>query len=237
MSDLDTNATLTVNLTGTPETLDYFVVPGDAPTFVVTVDSALLTSGEADLELYEDITGDDIDIDVVVATAAATPSGSLLATERVTMPTEIDTFEFATDLIGGPDSGVEDNLGGNAQCEMEVGYHPYRVLPITISTSGEFTFRVIDVTPVDEDLQWGQPYLPSQDLFLAVYTEFDVADAEANLVSCDDNRAEDNVFVVNGGTTYISDDQTPEFVATLEPGDYDLVLTTNRSSSSADWAN
>jgi len=55
-------------------------------------------------------------------------------------------------------------------------------------------------------------------------------------VTCADDRNEDDILVVNGGTTYLSDDQTPEFISNLEPGDYTLVLTTYRTSSSTEWA-
>lgn len=147
------------------------------------------------------------------------------------MPTAIDDFEISLDQTG---SNIE--LGGNPDCTMEAGYHPYVEIPITITASGEFTFRVIDVTPVDEDLQWGQPYYPSQDLFLAVYTAFDPAAPNTGLVSCNDDRPLDDVSFVNGGVTYISDDQAPEFIATLVPGQYTLVLTTYRSTSADDWA-
>jgi len=206
----------------------------------------------------------DIDIDVYVASPASVPSGALNLSTRLTMPVEIPDFEI--DVPVGLDSVSTDMpvsiegegereapeldgmkaaaaitpaalLGGLTDCEMEDGYHPYQTVDISISTAGDFTFRVIDVTPTDEDLQWGQPYFPSQDFFLAVYTSFDPANPEANLVNCNDDRAEDRVFVVNDGETYISDDQTPEFIATLEPGDYTLLLTTYRTTSSAEWAN
>ena len=148
-----------------------FVVPSSAPSFVVTVNTANMGSGVADLELYDADSGSDIDIDIVVASPAATPTGSLLSTTRVTMPVDIDTFSFAVDMIGGPSNDAL--LAGDADCEIEVGYHPYQALPVTITAAGDFTFRVIDVTPIDEDVQWGQPYFPSQDLFLAVYEDFD----------------------------------------------------------------
>lgn len=200
-----------------------FSVPDATPSYVFTVDT------DADIELTFD--GQDIDIDVTVATPAANPSGSLLATSRVTMPIEIPDFAIGLDELGS-----DVLLGDNPDCLLEAGYHPYQTVPITISDTGEFTFRVIDVTPVDEDLQWGQPYFPSQDFFLAVYTTFDPADPEAGLVSCNDDRPLDDQSFVNGGVTYISDDQAPEFIASLAPGQYTLVLTTFRSTSSDEWA-
>lgn len=226
-----------------------WVVVGSPATFTVT--------GEADIYVLEPIDGEyDIDIDVYVADPAATPSGSLNLTTRLTMPVEIPDFEINVPVSpastvasssgeGAVDESSDDksleftpaaDLGGLSDCSMEDGYHPYQTLPISISASGDFTFRVIDVTPVDEDLQWGQPYLPSQDFFLAVYTTFDPENPEANLVSCNDDRDEDRISIVNGGITYISDDQAPEFIASLTPGEYTLVLTTYRSTSSAEWA-
>ncbi len=231
----DTNGfdSMTTSYAGVTNT-DYFIVPSDTPTLVITVDTANMNGGEADIEMYNAIDDDYIDIDIVEAAPATVPTGSLLSTTRITMPVEIDTFSFALDMVDGPDN--DELLGGDADCELEVGYHPYRTLPITITAEGEFTFRVIDVTPVDEDVQWGQPYFPSQDFFLAVYENFDASNPEAGLVTCTDDRNEDDIFVINGGTTYLSDDQTPEFISTLEPGDYTLVLTTYRTSSSTEWA-
>ncbi|MFN4000666.1 hypothetical protein [Microcella sp.] len=203
--------------------INSFVVPSGSPTYTMSVDD------EVDLELTFE--ADDIDIDVSIAVAGDAPSGALLATNRVAMPIEIDDFSIGLDALG-----TDVTLGGDAECTMEAGYHPYRTLPIIISESGDFTFRVIDVEPVDEDLQWGQPYYPSQDFFLAVYTAFDPTEPESGLVSCNDDRPVDDVSFVNDGVTYISDDQAPEFVATLAPGAYTLVLTTYRSTSSDDWA-
>lgn len=207
---------------------------------VVGSPAIFTVTGAADVDLDPPTTNPgtilDIDIDVSVATPATAPSGTLNLTTRVTMPVEINDFEIAVPVGAADGSGPDTLLADRPACEMEQGYHPYQTLPITIATAGDFTFRVIDVTPVDEDLQWGQPYLPSQDLFLSVYTAFDADNPEADLVDCADDRAEDDIFVVNGGVTYLSDDQTPEFIAALEPGDYTLVLTTNRSTSSSEWA-
>lgn len=220
----DQDALDAMTLSGGGAPVNSFVVPGGASTFTFRVDD------EADIELTLD--ADDIDIDVYFAAAAADPTGSLIVTTRVDMPVVIDDFEVALD-----ETGSDIYLGGFADCHMEAGYHPYQALPIVISTDGDFTFRVIDVTPVDEDLQWGQPYYPSQDFFLAVYTSFDPANPADNLVDCNDDRPLDNVSFVNGGVDYISDDQAPEFAAALTAGTYTLVLTTYRSTSSDDWEN
>ncbi|WP_294181984.1 hypothetical protein [uncultured Schumannella sp.] len=220
----DKDALDAMTVPGEPSPVNSFVVPSGSSSFTFTVDD------EADIEVAFE--GDDIDIDVYFATPAADPTGSLIVTTRVTMPIVIDDFAVALS-----ETGSDYDLGGYSSCQMEAGYHPYQALPITISTDGDFTFRVIDVTPVDEDVQWGQPYYPSQDFFLAVYTAFDPANPEANLVACNDDRPDDNVSFVNDGVDYISEDQAPEFVSPLTAGEYTLVLTTFRSTSSDDWAN
>jgi len=227
VEDLDVSGTLEDPAGGLS---DSWIVVGTPADFEVNGSSNILLTEPDDL-LPE------IDIDVRVASAAPTPTGSLGLTTRVAMPVVIPTFEInvpADPYLGAP--GPTTDLGGLSDCSIEDGYHPYQALPISISTAGDFTFRVIDVTPVDEDLQWGQPYVPSQDFFLAVYTQFDPANPEANLVNCNDDRNENRIFVINDGVTFISDDQTPEFAAALEPGDYTLVLTTYRTSSSSEWA-
>ena len=222
VEDQDALDAMTVSGGGAP--VNSFVVPGGASTFAFTVDD------EADIEVA--FGGDDIDIDVYFATPAADPSGSLIVTTSVNMPVVIDDFEVD---LGSAGSDID--LGGFADCHMEAGYHPYQALPIVISNDGDFTFRVIDVTPVDEDLQWGQPYYPSPDFFLAVYTSFDPENPADNLVDCNDDRDLDNVSFVNGGVDYISDDQAPEFLSPLTAGSYTLVMTTYRSTSSDDWEN
>ena len=221
----DLDALGAIMLPGPAGPFDSFTVPSDAPSYVITVDD------ETDLEL-DDPGVEDIDIDVSFATPAVDPTGSLIVTTGVTMPIVIDDFSIDLDMTGS-----DTTLGGVVGCDMEAGYHPYQALPIVISTAGDFTFRVIDVTPVDEDVQWGQPYYPSQDFFLAVYTSFDPANPGDDLVACNDDRPLDNVSFLNDGTTYISEDQAPEFVSTLAAGNYTLVLTTHRSTSSTDWAN
>jgi len=177
----------------------------------------------------------DIDIDVFVATAATVPSGTLNLTTRLTMPVDIDVFEFDVPVDAANGSSPRANLGGFATCQMEQGYHPYQTLPITISTAGDFTFRVVDVTPVDQFLQWGQPYLPTSDLFLAVYEAFDPENPEANLIGCNDDGVQEFAFVENGESTYLFSEYAPGFTATLEPGEYTLVLTNFDSISSANW--
>ena len=209
-------------------------------TFPVATSPYVFTSqGESDLEVYDDPGFTyDLDIDVEVATLAPTPTGVLNLTNRLTLPPSASSFTIGLDLIDFDADTFSDDafLDGDVDCRLEPGYHPYQTMQITISEDGDYTFRVINVTPVDEDIQWGEPYYPSQDFFLAVYTTFDPSNPNANVVGCNDDRPDDNIYVENGGVFYISDDQTPEFVATLAPGTYTLVLTTYRTTSPSEFA-
>ena len=210
--------------------------------FTISSDSVVFTvHGSAFIYMHDlSLPDDNLRIDVEVARSFPTPSGSLLVTHQVELPVVIDQFVVGQDLIDGgwTQANPDVRLGGNRNCRMEPGAHPYSTLTLDVSASGEYTFRVMDVTPLDEDIIWNSPYFPSQDLFLAVYSNFDPTNPNDNVVGCnDDSMASGNFrYSGTGDSLRFVDDQTPYFTSNLEPGRYTLVTSTYRSSSSALWA-
>lgn len=173
----------------------------------------------------------DIDLDVYVAAPAADPAGSLVLERELVFPVS-NLPQFT---VGSTTSNESDYLlGGDSDCNMENGHHVYQQFAIGITETGNYSFLVPWVTPVDEDLYWGAPYYPSQDFFLALYSSFNKSDPNANLLACNDDR--DGGFYLSfgsGASALIMDDQQPWMNVNLDPGTYTLVLTTYRSISTA----
>jgi len=210
--------------------------------FTIDSDSVIFTiHGDAFIYMHDlALPDDNLRIGVHVARSFPTPSGSLLVTHQVELPVVIDQFVVGQDLVDGgwTQENPDFRLGDNRNCRMEPGAHPYSTLTLDISASGEYTFRIMGVTPLDEDIIWNSPYFPSQDLFLAVYSSFDPSSPNSNVVGCNDDSMSSGNFRYSGTGDGIRlvDDQTPYFTSTLEPGRYTLVTSTYRSSSSAEWA-
>ena len=193
--------------------------------------------------------GDPIDITFVRLTTdnlVPSPSGVLTLTDTATIPIR-DTKTFYTN------KSVEDSgLAGNTDCQLATGDHPYSTTKVTITTAGDYTFRIAGVDPVpyflgyqgagkSPTLQPGD--LPISDPFLAVYSSFDSANPETGIVGCNDDSdsyaaaadAEDE------GVAYVAPNVLVEnsfssFSAYFTPGNYTLVLTTYDPFSAAEFA-
>lgn len=216
--------------------------------FVVSTNGlhVFLVMGSADIDFDPPVDGNgdtigsvgDIDLDVYLAYQATIPPGSLVDTRTFTMTRDEQDFEIGAVA----DYGDYYDLGGNPDCELELGSHTYVTQSFAATTSGDYTFRNISVSPADEDVVWGAPQYPNQDIFLALYTSFDPDDPEANLVACNDDRPEEfeNAwyrYASNGLTTYVFDWQAPEMTVALPSGTYDLVVTTWASIEDTEWFN
>jgi hypothetical protein len=140
-------------------------------------------------------------------------------------------------------TGAGHNLGGDATCELESGEHVYTTHTVSVSASGEYTFRVVTTDPLTEDVvAWGDDSLPIGDPYVAVYSTFDPNNPDSNIVGCnDDGDYNGSGTEYLGGTsatighTYLVEDEFPQFVKTLDAGTYTLVLTTYREYSTAAW--
>jgi hypothetical protein len=207
--------------------------------FVVTVD------GETQLEIDTTSIGIDTDwdIDVNMAYDVGNPNSTLLATETLTMPLGVSDMMVRESAIGGPDV----LLGENGQCDVEPGEHVYSALDFTVLAGGEFDFRAVNVSPMDEDMYWQVEEYPNSDPFMVLYEGFNPDNPDAGVVGCSDNSddssgsaeiaaywgpADDSLLT---GTGYITDDQWPWYRTTLEPGNYSLVIMTPETISTEDF--
>jgi len=207
--------------------------------FVVTVD------GETQIEIDTTSIGIDTDwdIDVNMAYDVGNPNSTLLATETLTMPLGVSDMMVRESAIGGSDV----LLGENSQCDVEPGEHVYSALDFTVLAGGEFDFRAVNVSPMDEDMYWQVEEYPNSDPFMVLYEGFNPDNPDAGVVGCNDNSddssgsaeiaaywgpADDSLLT---GTGYITDDQWPWYRTTLEPGNYSLVIMTPETISTEDF--
>jgi hypothetical protein len=217
------------------------------PATIVVDDFAQLLLEDPDAAITQDI-------NINLATVTADPAGELLATTSATLTSDPDFFTTPDDAEILNDDAL---IGGVADCDVEVGSHPYATVDLTITEAGTYTFRVVDTDPVEEDLYFGigGGSSPVGDNFLALYTEFDSADIDANVVGCNDDGDDDgavsaslwaiadtaadtrsqgdkNIYTSTG---YMLDDQFAWFTATLQPGQYTMVSTLYSEYSLGDW--
>lgn len=132
-------------------------------------------------------------------------------------------------------------LNGENTCRLRSGTHVYDQIPITVTSSGEFTFRYVSATPRNAALYNWLDENPSRDSFIALYTTFDPANPDSNVVGCNDD--------LNGEYTYADHDYSmfvdsaghilhshyPQFTTNLTPGDYVLVMTQYEVTHASDW--
>jgi len=124
-------------------------------------------------------------------------------------------------------------LGRVAGCGIQPGAHVYKTLGVSITTAGDFTFRVISTNPESAQLDNRNPFSAINDPFLAVYQDFDPANPGTGVVGCNDDSGDSGVL--SDGETVV-DGLFSRFSRTLTPGDYTLVLTTFGTASAATWA-
>ncbi|MDO9590210.1 MAG: hypothetical protein Q7J04_03600, partial [Microcella sp.] len=173
----------------------------------------------------------------------ADPTGSVLATETMTTPANgAQSVDFA-------DGYALD--GDDFECGLE-GERVYATVQFTVLESGEFTFRVVDVSPLQSGEYrdqgygfewwyyypnpWGD-YVPISDPYLVLYSSFDPAMPNEGQIDCnDDTNAIDTpsgVQARDSAGRFISD-LYPELVVDLVPGDYTLLVTTYDEVESVD---
>lgn len=161
------------------------------------------------------------------STEISDPAGVRIVTETATIPAgDVSVVDFPFDPDG---------------CSLD-GASVHSVIEFTVLESGEFTFRVVGVTPLQsseiiEDAlttyppnPWGD-YVPIIDPQLLLYSTFDPANAAAGFIACnDDSERHDLEFVLDFGMRdsldrFISPYYS-ELITDLAPGTYTLVVTT-----------
>lgn len=171
------------------------------------------------------------------------PSGALVLTEDVSTPAD---GEQSVDFADG--EGDDDFV-----CGIE-GKRVYGIVEFTVLEGGEFTFRVVDVSPLqsgelmtEDDYTswwtyspnpWGD-YVPIADPYLVLFTSFDPDAPNAGQIDCND----DGEFFEADASAYVHDSQGrhlsgvySELAVELEPGQYTLLLTTYDEVESLDEA-
>lgn len=210
----------------------------------------LEVSGVAEIELiYGGIKY--IDLDVYESYAAPDPSGNLLQTSTVTFANPLLDLQIPAGVNVNPGDSDEVLLGEIADCDIEPGDHVFREIEITIVTAGVYTFRKIAIDPIEEDLFWGVVTPLMGDSFLALYQGFDPASVHSNLVACNDDVDDleiwgpvDDFKDSSGGDAaaiitssgFLIDNAFPWMTVNLEPGTYTLVMMRYYPLSANEWA-
>ena len=235
--------TITIELTNC---LEYAVFDANDRSFIDGGDGdpATLTVGPAVFIEATDLdTGDIVwEADINPVYPEDVPSGQLLLTRTLDLP--LDAPEMNVGPPNLPDESDSDHfLGGQLDCDVEAddtGLHVYDTLEVRVLESGEYTFRGVDTDPLSDYLSSLNPNSPVADPFLAIYSSFDPANPDDNVVGCNDDLndffddyGEDMAEQLSGGR--LMEGHQPRFAATLEPGIYTVVLMLYDEVEDPEW--
>jgi hypothetical protein len=208
------------------------VVPGAVPaTFTV--------EGNTQLEFVNNGTDFDLNIVVVDVPDVEDPVGTLRQSGDITIAATPTLEMTLTDNTGG-DGHL---LGGDPNCALVEGAHAYATGTLTVDRSGDYSIRVVNTNPLTSSTTaWGAD-VPMNDPFLAVYSSFDPANPDANVVGCNDdgsyNRGDEPGDYPEYGATlspkYLINGLYPWFSAKLAAGSYTYVLSTYSQYGISNW--
>lgn len=151
-----------------------------------------------------------------------------------------DTFTATHSPLGDMagcaiDTGVSQGSSG-----WQSGIRPYQTTQLAIDSTGTLTFRIVSTSPKTDmnslALAPGSAplqQLPILDPWLAVYTSFDPAHPDQNVVGCQDDSARPPGSYFDDGT--VPQGVWSQFDATLPPGTYTLVLGTYLGFDDSQW--
>lgn len=223
--DLSETGGITVGGTFTAASSGGTTIPGAVPA-TFTVD------GNTNVRFDKASTPDGLDVPVRSVPNVANPPGTLRQSGDITIAAA-PTLEMTT----------TGDLGGDENCALSDGAHAYATGTLTVERSGTYSIRVVNTTPLtDSTTAWG-PDIPMRDPFLAVYSSFDPANPNANIVGCNDdgsnNRGDEPGDYPDYGATlspkYLINGLYPWFSAKLAAGSYTYVLTTYSQYGIANW--
>jgi len=144
-------------------------------------------------------------------------------------------------------SGNEIEIGGMNECGIIPGEHVYATQSFTVSTAGDYTFRITGTDPVSGILESpfsGYTGHALEDPMVALYSTFNTLDPSSDIVGCNDDLNDlsfgghdysDPAYNLSQQGDYI-EGHFSYFSATLDPGDYMLVFTTWSENNQTDWA-
>ena len=163
------------------------------------------------------------------------PQGELAYSQTVSLTAGSSEFTIA-------DGNWNHYLNGDNLCRLRSGTHVYATVDLTIETDGLFTFRYAAATPDSYYLYNWLDSNPSNDGFIALYSNFDPTNPDANVVGCNDDLNGEfsyadqdySMFVDSAGKILSS--KYPQFTTNLEAGNYTLVLTQYDQHTASDWS-
>lgn len=164
---------------------------------------------------------------VPLAVEVADPLGTLvdefdmvLASDATSGMVVADESEYFDD--------VEEELllGGVAGCGIFPGNHYYEAVELTVTSAGRYAFRIAELSPASNAVDYSQPDRVLTDPFLAVYTSFVPASAHGGVIACNDDADLDEFsdYNLTSSGTMMSD-RYSQLEVDLQPGTYTLVLT------------
>lgn len=167
------------------------------------------------------------------------PAGQLLLTKDLTIGTSPSQMN-----VGAANQDIEHILANNPQCGLQVSAgqnHVYSKVDLHVSKAGEYTFRGIGSTPGGHYLNGDDPSSALEDPMVALYKGFDPAHPDRNVIGCNDDLNDqfdynNNEFVEELSNGVLMEGHQPYFIATLQPGNYTLLLLTWNSMSASQWA-
>ena len=171
------------------------------------------------------------------------PSGTQLADTTQTFAAT-DTLETTYGTADEISAGDEIGIGGDTEnCGILPGQHIYATQDITVSKSGEYTFRVTGMDAPSSYLLPTGDFQPVSDPMVALYSTFDPSDPNTGNVGCNDDLNDlafgdhdygDADFNITQQGDYV-EGHFSYFVSNLEPGEYTLVFTTWDDISASEW--
>jgi hypothetical protein len=166
-----------------------------------------------------------------VSAVRPNPDGVLNSTNTI----EIDSTYGPNFMVTRNDDGSGNTkLGQLDACAITIGAHPYKVQPINISQSGNYTFRTTDAA--SQVPGNGMSASPSENLGLAIYQSFQAGTPESGLLGCGIGFGSGDIYAADlsesGQSLSLN---LTEFSKTLEPGNYDLVVFTKQNFDASSW--
>lgn len=167
------------------------------------------------------------------------PVGSLKRTVNMEIGGQPSAF-----AVEGFDNDGNHLLGGLADCKLQAdggADHVYATTTIVVDKAGRYTFRGTHSTPAGSYMTDSSQYHPLEDPLLVLYSDFNEANPDDNVVSCNDDLSrkfsyQESYLAEDAGTSGTIEGHQPYIVAELEPGTYTLLMTTWQAISTAGWA-
>ncbi len=204
----------------------------------------LTVTGTATISIYDSTHAWFTDINFFKPFVMPNPNGQQLSDSSQNIPVTAPSATWGTS--NEITAGNEIEIGGIPECAIMPGEHVYAIQEFTVTTSGDYTFRVTGVDPVARyfnPLNFARN--PLRDPMVALYSVFDSSNPSTGIVGCNDDLNDlnfgghdyseiANPFNQSQQGDYI-DGHFSYFGATLEPGTYTMVFTTWDMESASDW--